>query len=384
MTRSSEDSDPSLASGPSSFCPAVLLVDDHPAKPGALDAALDPAGAPPGPASSEHEALERVAEVDFALVLLDLRMPGLTARRRPSSFGSGTRRPLHPLFCYSPTIRTCRRSRKAYVRVASSTSRRKPSRRYAESSRRRCPRPPQIAKHTTPAPASYEEALEAAFEQQLVGIVSHTCAPFERDPSERRGGTPAVPDRLPEEAVGPSRSPKLRLAGAEADPRPPRLHSGALWRELAHQAWQASASLEPHDAGARRARVDPMRSEEFVVERAGSTRGEWDPDRRAGAHQPARRMRRPTAVVPPITRPPRRHWRARSAWRCTVGAKPVRGDGSSGNVRTSQAGSRPRAAGVSGLVSSSFARSLGSRGTVTIESTPELGTTFALELPRHA
>ncbi len=58
--------------------PAVLIVDDHPPNLVALEGVLAPLGARLVTAKSGEEALARVAEQEFALVLLDLRMPGLS------------------------------------------------------------------------------------------------------------------------------------------------------------------------------------------------------------------------------------------------------------------------------------------------------------------
>jgi signal transduction histidine kinase len=58
--------------------PAVLIVDDHPPNLVALEGVLAPLGARLVCAKSGEEALARVAEEEFALVLLDLRMPGLS------------------------------------------------------------------------------------------------------------------------------------------------------------------------------------------------------------------------------------------------------------------------------------------------------------------
>lgn len=63
----------------------VLLVDDHPANLLALEAILQDLGHNLVQAHSGEEALTRLREVEVALVLLDVRMPGLdgfqTARR---------------------------------------------------------------------------------------------------------------------------------------------------------------------------------------------------------------------------------------------------------------------------------------------------------------
>jgi PAS domain S-box-containing protein len=56
---------------------SILLVDDHSPNLLALEASLEPLGQNLVKASSGEEALARVAEREFAVVLLDVRMPGL-------------------------------------------------------------------------------------------------------------------------------------------------------------------------------------------------------------------------------------------------------------------------------------------------------------------
>src|SRR5215468_9822858 len=64
---------------------SVLLVDDEPANLLAFEALLDDLGLNLVRARSGEEALARLADQPFALVLLDIRMPGMdgfeTARR---------------------------------------------------------------------------------------------------------------------------------------------------------------------------------------------------------------------------------------------------------------------------------------------------------------
>jgi signal transduction histidine kinase len=67
-----------VASLPPLPIPSVLIVDDHPPNLVALEGVLAPLGARLVSAKSGEEALARVTEEDFALVLLDLRMPGLS------------------------------------------------------------------------------------------------------------------------------------------------------------------------------------------------------------------------------------------------------------------------------------------------------------------
>jgi PAS domain S-box-containing protein len=55
----------------------ILLVDDQPENLRALEAVLEPLGYPLVTASSGHGALRMLLEHDFAMILLDVRMPGL-------------------------------------------------------------------------------------------------------------------------------------------------------------------------------------------------------------------------------------------------------------------------------------------------------------------
>ena len=55
----------------------ILLVDDQPENLRTLEAVLDPLGYPLRTAASGHGALRMLLEQDFAMILLDVRMPGL-------------------------------------------------------------------------------------------------------------------------------------------------------------------------------------------------------------------------------------------------------------------------------------------------------------------
>ena len=55
----------------------ILLVDDQPENLSALEAVLEPLGYPLRTATSGHGALRMLLEQDFAMILLDVRMPGL-------------------------------------------------------------------------------------------------------------------------------------------------------------------------------------------------------------------------------------------------------------------------------------------------------------------
>jgi signal transduction histidine kinase len=57
--------------------PRILIVDDRPANLLALEAVLETLGYPMVRANSGQEAIDRVAEADFALILMDVQMPGM-------------------------------------------------------------------------------------------------------------------------------------------------------------------------------------------------------------------------------------------------------------------------------------------------------------------
>jgi CheY-like chemotaxis protein len=66
---------PAIPADPPPGKPSVLIVDDVPSNLLALGAVLSPLGVRVVPASSGREALERVREEEFAVVLLDVQMP---------------------------------------------------------------------------------------------------------------------------------------------------------------------------------------------------------------------------------------------------------------------------------------------------------------------
>src|SRR5580704_5205003 len=66
---------------PGDAAASILLVDDSPANLLALEAILEPLGHRLVRADSGEEALKRVTEEDFAVILMDLRMPGMGGLR---------------------------------------------------------------------------------------------------------------------------------------------------------------------------------------------------------------------------------------------------------------------------------------------------------------
>jgi PAS domain S-box-containing protein len=71
--------------------PAILVVDDRPANIVAFQAVLQPLGHPLVTATTGHEALERLQEREFALILLDVQMPGMSGFELATSIKSDAR-----------------------------------------------------------------------------------------------------------------------------------------------------------------------------------------------------------------------------------------------------------------------------------------------------
>ena len=60
---------------------SILLVDDRPANLLSLEAILDPLGQRLVRAASGEEALEKLQGEEFAVILMDVRMPGMDGLR---------------------------------------------------------------------------------------------------------------------------------------------------------------------------------------------------------------------------------------------------------------------------------------------------------------
>src|SRR5262245_16321856 len=56
---------------------SILIVDDHPANLLALEGIIEPLGQEIVKASSGEEALKRLLDREFAVILMDVQMPGL-------------------------------------------------------------------------------------------------------------------------------------------------------------------------------------------------------------------------------------------------------------------------------------------------------------------
>ena len=91
---------------------SVLVVDDEPGNVVALEAALASVDCRLVRAHSGRDALRRVLKQDFAVILLDIRMPIMdgfeTARYRSRSHSRAT--PIIFMTAYDPAGRRCRRA----------------------------------------------------------------------------------------------------------------------------------------------------------------------------------------------------------------------------------------------------------------------------------
>ncbi|MBI4347628.1 MAG: response regulator [Elusimicrobia bacterium] len=90
--------------------PSVLVVDDHPGNRLAVEAVIRDLGVPTVGAESGSEALKRVLEREFAVILLDVQMPGMdgfeTASLIRQSRAAGCRRCPRTPSCWPGSSRT--------------------------------------------------------------------------------------------------------------------------------------------------------------------------------------------------------------------------------------------------------------------------------------
>jgi signal transduction histidine kinase len=256
---------------------AVLLVDDHPGNLLALEAVLAPLDLKLVRASSGPEALRRVAAEPFALVLLDLRMPGLDGVETAARMREQNRERQPPIIMITGEAPEMRDVSRAYERgivdfmqkpFAPELLRAKVSV-FAEIARQR----EKLLR--------YEQALRKRFEQQLVGIVSHDL----RAPLNTILLGAEIGLRRPETDAKSRHTFEITKSAAGRAAR--------LIHDLLDYTQVLSGAALPikrvdlclHDLIQRI--VEELRlghpNREFVVECTGSTDGYFDPDRLAQA-----------------------------------------------------------------------------------------------------
>jgi hypothetical protein len=96
----------------------ILLVDDHQANLLALEAILQPLGHTLVKATSGEEALKRLLSEDFALILLDVQMPGLDGLQTASLIKSHARTASIPIIFITAASGTAERVFQGYARGA--------------------------------------------------------------------------------------------------------------------------------------------------------------------------------------------------------------------------------------------------------------------------
>jgi signal transduction histidine kinase len=256
--------------------PAVLIVDDYPANLVALEAVLSRLPVRIVRAHSGEEALERSAEQEFAVVLLDWRMPGmdgLETARRMRERDSTLQPPVLILTAHPPMLDEIKM---AYTTAGVVDFLQKP---YA----------PEILAAKVSVFVEllvqreklrlYERALRKRFEQELVGIVSHDL-------------------RSPLNAISLAAHCALRRGVAnEYTQRSLQIIRSAAGRatRLVHDLLDYTQVLHGTGLPIKRQKfclfqlaeeiIDELRasfpSAEFALEREGVTEGHWDRDRLA-------------------------------------------------------------------------------------------------------
>jgi signal transduction histidine kinase len=265
----SEDDEPTRES------PAVLIVDDRPANLIALEAVLDRLPVRIVRAHSGEHALARSAEQDFAVVLLDWRMPGIDgieAARRMRDRNPARPPPVIILTAHLPDfgeIKTAYAAgvvdflQKPYAPEVLAAKVSVFVELHAQREKLRL----------------YERALRKRFERDLVGIVSHDL----RSPlnaislaaeSMMRRGEVDESSRRPLQIIQSAAARAGRLVRDLLDytqvlhgTAPQLQRQGFCLFELAREMVEELKASFP--------------SAEFVVERTGATEGHWDRDRLA-------------------------------------------------------------------------------------------------------
>jgi|GEM_PF-1625501 len=357
--------------------PAVLIVDDHPSNLLALEAVLERLPVRIVRARSGEEALAKSAEQEFAVVLLDWRMPGLdgveTARRMRER--DPTRQP--PVLILTAHLPDLSEIKMAYATAGVVDFLQKP-----------------YAAEVLTAKVSvfvellvqreklrlYERALRKRFEQDLVGIVSHdlrsplNAISLAAESALHRGDTNERTQR------------SLRIIQSAAGRATRLVHDLLDYTQVLHGAElrikrEKFCLLHLAHEIAEELRAS-FPSAQHVFDCEGETEGDWDRDRMAqllanlignasayggGAPVSVRIIGNesdvslhvhndgepiPAELIPEVFEPLRR------------GA----GNGSAGNI------------GLGLFIVNEIARAHG--GTVTVQSSVQDGTTFSVSLPR--
>jgi len=363
-------------SRPVGWRPAVLLADDHPANLLALEAVLAPLDLKLVQAQSGAEALELVDREPFALALLDLRMPGIDGIQTAERMRRQNRQRQIPIIVITAQTPDTDEVKAAYARGVVDFLQ-KPF--LPEVLRAKVAVFAEIATQREKL-VRYEAALREKFEQQLVGIVSHDL----RAPLNSILLGAEVGLRRPETDAKSRHTFEVTKAAAARAGR--LIHDLLDYTQVLSGATLPIKRVEVCLFEVLQKALEELRlthpHREFLVERAGLTEGQWDPDRltqvitnlvanaatyggdgpislRIVGHEEAIELEVhnwgeaiPPALVPDLFQPLKR------------------GNGRSerGNI------------GFGLFIVHEVARAHG--GSVRVSSTPETGTTFSLRMPR--
>lgn len=256
---------------------AVLMVDDHPPNLVALEAVLASTGATLVCASSGEEALHRLDEREFALVLLDQRMPGLTGTETIAAMSARLREPRPPLMLLTAYTLSDADIREAY-RLGVVDILQKPF--LAEVLRTKVSVFVELYRYREllRRKMQEEERLERErFEQELVAIVSHDL------------GSPLSvisldASRLLRAENDPELTRKTAARIAAAAGRAIRLTQDLLTFTEARHGHRIRIKLERCDLHAViQETVETLRIEHsrhhMALEKHGTANGDFDPDR---------------------------------------------------------------------------------------------------------
>jgi signal transduction histidine kinase len=259
----------------SAFVPAVLIVDDHPANLLALEAVLERQKVRIVRAGSGEQALAKSADQEFAVVLMDWRMPnmdGIEAARRMRERHPVRQTPVIILTAHLPDLSEIKTAYAAGV----VDFLQKPYAPEVLAAKVSVFVQLQVQREQL---RRYEQALRKRFQQDLVGVVSHDL-------------------RSPLNAISLAAETLLQRSElAESSRRPLRIiqsaagRAGRLVRDLLDYTQVLHGTAPPLERRRfcllelTREIVEELKasfpSAQVVIEREGSVEGLWDRDRLA-------------------------------------------------------------------------------------------------------
>jgi signal transduction histidine kinase len=256
--------------------PAVLIVDDHPSNLLALEAVLERLPVRIVRARSGEEALVKSAEQEFAVVLLDWRMPrldGVETARRMRERDSIRQPPVLILTAHLPDLSEVKM---AYATAGVVDFLQKPY--AAELLRAKVSVFVELLVQREKL-RLYERALRQRFEQDLVGIVSHDLR------SPLNAISLAAESALQRGETNERNRRSLRIIQSAAGRATRLVHDLLDYTQVLHGSGLPIKREDFCLLKLANEIVDELRasfpSAEFTFESEGETQGHWDRDRLA-------------------------------------------------------------------------------------------------------